>query len=249
LNLELEHTQGRRRRKAEDTRAMSYLLDKVSAELNERVHQQRAQSGRWLVVDSVDSILNLPARDVTRRSVLDGDPLELVSGISTAQFEVALVNLQLAWMDYEMAFNTLRRLLVPGGKLFFSTFGPDTLFQLREAWSRQDDLPHVHDFPDLHLLGDQLLRSGFKRPILDADWLGVEFEDVDLLMEDLRSEGFHNVHRQRRHTLTGKNRVDAMRQHFSKDAGPAQITFELIYGYAEVAEAPNPGIRVNVPEI
>lgn len=229
---------------------MSYLLDKVSGELNQRVCLQRPQSGRWLVVDSMDSTLNLPAQDVTRCSVLDGDCIEsLLPDVSVAQFDVALVNLQLAWMDYEMAFNMLRELLVPGGKLFFATFGPDTLFQLREAWSSQDELPHVHDFPDLHFLGDQLLRSGFKRPILDADWIGVEFEDIDLLMEDLRVEGFHNVHQQRRRTLTGKNRVHAMRQHFPNDAGPAQITFELIYGYAEIAAEPSAGIRVNPPEM
>ena len=51
-------------------------------------------------------------------------------------------------------------LLRPGGLVAFSAFGPDTLCELRESWSRIDSRPHVHRFPDMHDLGDGLVRAG-----------------------------------------------------------------------------------------
>jgi len=227
---------------------MSYLVDKVSTELDQRVKLRGAGARQWLVIDFADSVLKLPSTGVTKLSLLEGDNLDQLINPATAQFDIAVINLQLAWLDYATVFTALGKILLPGGKLFFATFGPDTLFELRQAWSRHDRYPHVHDFTDLHLLGDQLVRSGFRRPILDADWLGVEFEDIDLLMEDLRLEGFHNISAGRRRTLTGRNRLNAVRHFFPVDAGPAQITFEIVYGFAETAETGGAGIRVNPPQ-
>jgi malonyl-CoA O-methyltransferase len=45
--------------------------------------------------------------------------------------------------------------------LLFSTFGPDTLRELRQAWASADDRVHVNLFMDMHDIGDLLLASGF----------------------------------------------------------------------------------------
>ncbi len=133
--------------------------------------------------------------------------------------------------------------------MFFATLGPDTLIELREAWAEIDSSPHVHPFIDLHHIGDQMLKAGFQKPILDVDWIGVEYQDIDLLLQDLRAEGFHNVLPERRKTLTGKNRVMRLKELFSRSSGPVQMTYEVIYGYAEAPSAQKGKIRVNAPTI
>jgi malonyl-CoA O-methyltransferase len=107
-------------------------------------------------------------------------------------------------------------------------------------------MPHVHPFVDMHHLGDALVRRGFRRPILDADWMGVEYEDVDLLLDDLRSEGLYNVAPGRRRTLTGRHRIRQLKQQF-QDQDTVPMTFELVHGYAEAPQPAGTGIRVSAP--
>jgi malonyl-CoA O-methyltransferase len=54
------------------------------------------------------------------------------------------------------AFSEMRRVLVPGGLIMFSTFGPDTLKELRQACDGTDGRTHVNRFIDLHDIGDML---------------------------------------------------------------------------------------------
>jgi len=65
-------------------------------------------------------------------------------------------------------FDEVRRVLKPGGLFLFTTFGPDTLHELRTAWSRVDELSHVNRFTDLQEVGDRLVASGFRDPVMDA---------------------------------------------------------------------------------
>ena len=56
-------------------------------------------------------------------------------------------NLALQWVDdLSRAFTEFRRVLAPGGLLMFSTFGPDTLKELRAAFQGTDRYTHVHRF-------------------------------------------------------------------------------------------------------
>ena len=63
----------------------------------------------------------------------------------------------------DAVFRECRRVLKPGGLLTFTTFGPDTLVELRRAWAAADGRTHVNRFIDMHDLGDALLRAGSRR--------------------------------------------------------------------------------------
>ena len=52
-------------------------------------------------------------------------------------FELVFSSLMLQWCDdLDAVFAEIARVLAPGGLLLFSTFGPGTLAELREAWAR-----------------------------------------------------------------------------------------------------------------
>ena len=229
---------------------MSYLRDQINETLIERIQIQCDGLKRCLVLDFESSTL----RTYVQSNAAETNCfslLETMGGFEQnlwrdMQFDVVIINLQIAWLDHTEIFPQLRSVLAPGGKLFFSSLGPDTLIELHQAWEQIDTMPHVHGFVDMHHLGDQLVRCGFSKPIVDTDWLGVEYDDVDLLMSDLRTEGAHNVLSTRRKTLLGKGKVNLLRQIFAQKPG-VQITFELIFGYAEVSETEGQGIKVQGP--
>src|SRR5690606_5630407 len=90
--------------------------------------------------------------------------------LADASVELVFSNLMLQWMDDPaIVFREFRRVLKPDGLLLFTSFGPDTLHELRKAWSAADDRVHVNRFIDMHDLGDALLRSGFVNPVMDVD--------------------------------------------------------------------------------
>lgn len=221
---------------------MSFLFERLASGLEDRIRSSGGWAGPALYLGFKNDAAGFPAGRCRRASLLEGDSLSPVDG----EHDMVIMNLQPAWLDHEQCFQLARSLLAPGGRLYFSSLGPDTLRELAEIWSESDDLPHVHAFVDIHQLGDALLRNGFHRPVLDADWMGVEYEDAELLMEDLRREGFHNIHPQRRKTLTGKGRLAGVRARLL-GMTPFRTTFELLYGFATAAPEAPAAVRVNPP--
>jgi len=71
----------------------------------------------------------------------------------------------------EKFFKELSRILKPNGLLMFTMLGPDTLKELRFAWGAVDKFPHIHDFYDLHDVGDSLMRSQFSEPVMLQEFL------------------------------------------------------------------------------
>jgi malonyl-CoA O-methyltransferase len=75
-------------------------------------------------------------------------------------------NLALAWAaDPLAALRELHRVLASGGLLMFSSYGPDTLKQLRTAFGAGSPGRHVHSFADMHAVGDMLVSGGFAEPV------------------------------------------------------------------------------------
>ena len=167
-------------------------------------------------------------------------------------FDGVVICLQAAWLEWPAWPAEVLGVLRPGGRLLFCTFGPDTLQQLRQAWRQADDAPHVHPFLDMHLIGDQLLRCGFTDPIVDADWVTVQYPQEAALYADLRAEGFTNILAARRKTLTGKARFRRYQEALNELRGPGRplaVTFELIYGVAGAPPSRAGRIQVAPPRI
>lgn len=160
-------------------------------------------------------------------------------------------NAALQWSnDLDQAFGEFLRVLRPGGLLMFSTFGPDTLKELRAAWSEVDGYAHVSRFPDMHDLGDALVRARFADPVMDVDRMTLTYQQVGGLMQDLKVMGAHNVTAERPRGLTGKGRMQAMRaayEQFRVD-GRLPASYEVVYGHAWAPQRPQVGVTVAPPQ-
>jgi malonyl-CoA O-methyltransferase len=158
-------------------------------------------------------------------------------------------NLALQWTnDAPRAFVELRRVLAPGGLLMFSTFGPDTLKELRAAYRGTDRYTHINRFIDMHDLGDMLVHGGFADPVMDMEYVTLTYTDVLALMHDLKSIGAHNVTAGRRQGMTARATLAAVERNYEalRRDGRVPATFEVIYGHAWVPEAPR---RTSVEQV
>ncbi len=162
-----------------------------------------------------------------------------------ASVDVLFSNLCLQWIeDLPAAFAGFRRVLKPGGLLLCSTFGPDTLWELREAFARADDAPHVSPFATIAQFGDALMHAGFRDPVLDRDLLLRGHPDLAALMRELRAIGATNALHARRHTLTGRARFAAAAAAYEPLRGADDLlpaSWEVI---TAMAWAPEPGAPI-----
>ncbi|MDE2251651.1 MAG: methyltransferase domain-containing protein, partial [Gammaproteobacteria bacterium] len=141
--------------------------------------------------------------------------------------------------DPHAVFAELRRVLRPGGLLLFSTLGPQTLAELREAWAAADERPHVGAFPDMAQLGAALAAAGFTEPVLDRELQRTRHAGTHTLLEGLRALGASHVGRERRRTLTGRARFHAMLARYDAQRGASGVeaSWELLYGAAFAGRA------------
>lgn len=159
--------------------------------------------------------------------------------------DLVFSNLALQWVNTpDDAFREFRRVLRGGGLLVFSTFGPDTLRELRSAWSMADGFTHVNRFLDLHDIGDALVRSGFTEVVMDVEHFTLTYENVRGLLRDLKVIGAHNANAGRAHGLTGRGRFARFENAYEqfRDGGKLPATYEVVYGTAWLPELPR-GVR------
>lgn len=152
-----------------------------------------------------------------------------------AAFDMLWSNLALQWVnDLHSALTEMRRVLAPGGLLMFSTFGPDTLRELREAYRDTDRHTHVNRFVDMHDIGDLLVQAGFGDPVMDMEQFTLTYGDVRQLMRELKAIGAHNVTLGRRSGLSGRAQLAAVMRNYEalRRDGKLPATFEVVYGHA-----------------
>ena len=169
-----------------------------------------------------------------REHLVCADPSALP--VRTGACGLVWSNLALAWSaDPAATLREWHRVLEIGGLLMFSSYGPDTLKELRTAFAAADPaVPHVHPFVDMHDLGDALVATGFADPVMDMEMLTVTYASVQAVVDDLRSTGQRNAHAARRRGLTGRRAWARMTDAYGALArdGRVPASFEIVYGHA-----------------
>ncbi|MGE0466844.1 MAG: malonyl-ACP O-methyltransferase BioC [Steroidobacteraceae bacterium] len=203
-------------------------------------HAAAALNRRWpqarvIAVDRAPGMLQEAARreEAPRIEWLCAEAESLP--LPDASADLLFCNLMLPWCDDpDAVFAEIARVLRPRGLLTFSTLGPDTLVELREAWRAADDSTHVIPFTDMHDIGDGLVRAGLVEPVLDVCRYTLTYPDVRSLMRDLKAIGAQNATAARPRGLTGRGRLRAVEQTYERhrEDGVLPATCEAIFGQA-----------------
>ncbi|MGH8198995.1 MAG: malonyl-ACP O-methyltransferase BioC [Steroidobacteraceae bacterium] len=155
--------------------------------------------------------------------------------LGSASVDIVFSNLMLQWCDpLDEVFAEIRRVLRPQGFLIFTTFGPDTLKELRRAWAEADGHNHVNRFLDMHDVGDALVRAGLQEPVLDVDRTQLTYADGMALMRDLKCIGARNATAGRPRSLVGRGRLQRVLAAYEplRQEGRLPATYEIVYGAA-----------------
>lgn len=153
------------------------------------------------------------------------ESIDLIFSTSTFQWCV----------DINQVFIECKRVLRPQGILIFSSFGPDTLKELRQSWATIDQLHHVHDFIDMHHIGDALLANQFDDPVVDMEIITIQYQSVRQLLKDLKDTGSRGKFNNNAKGLTGKYKFHQLEEAYEKYRtveGSLPASYEVIYGYA-----------------
>jgi SAM-dependent methyltransferase len=245
-----------RRRRAAAAGAETFLLDRVAADLAERLTTvlrrfdcvldlgtptdvlRKALAG----VESVGTIVAADAQwpyahaDARRFVVADEEALPFAA----ATFDLVVSALSLQFVnDLPGVLVQIRRVLKPDGLLLAALAGGDTLTELRQSFAAAESeieggvSPRVAPFADVRALGALLQRAGFALPVTDVDRIIVRYDHAFALMRDLRRMGATNalVDRRRvplrRATLLRMAEIYAER--FADADGRLRATFEIVW--------------------
>lgn len=174
-----------------------------------------------------------------------GAGLDAASGLVCGDFgqlpfkngsiDVIWSNLALHWHPHpDRVFAEWRRALRVDGLLMFSCFGPDTLKEIRSAFSVADREAHALSFVDMHDFGDMLVNAGFSTPVMDMETITVTYDSIGKLLSDVRAWG-GNPLATRRRGLFGRHAwaaVTRVLEQMRDPDGKLPLTFEIIYGHA-----------------
>ena len=154
--------------------------------------------------------------------------------LANACAQLLFSNLSLQWCHPEAVFAESARVLEPGGLFLFSTFGPDTLRELREAFAAVDRRPHVNTFVDMHDLGDSLVQAGFADPVMEMEMITLEYASVEAVARDLKAIGATNALKGRARGLSGRGWWRQVAEHYERHrrGGVLPASWEVIYGHA-----------------
>lgn len=190
------------------------------------------------IKNTINRLFGIPASSAV---CADIERLPLASGTTGLVWS----NLVIQWCnDLDRVFEEVNRILQPSGLFMFSTFGPDTLKELREASADDPGHVHVNRFIDMHDIGDALVRAGFSAPVLDVEHFVMTYDDVFGVMRDLKAIGAHNATEGRRRGLDGKGFLQGLAGRYEqfRKAGKLPATFEVVYGHAWKSE-PKPSFE------
>ena len=202
---------------------------------------RRFEKADLVAVDFAFNMLRLARRRTPwwRRALAAREPRLICADaeslpLAAASVELVFSNLALQWCAPEAVFAECARTLAQGGLFLFSTFGPDTLKELRGAFAAVDSREPVNTFVDMHDLGDGLVRAGFVDPVMEMEMLTLEYASVEAIARDLKAIGAHTTLPGRARGLSGRDRWKRMAERYERlrRDGSLPATFEVIYGHA-----------------
>ncbi|MEI7036868.1 malonyl-ACP O-methyltransferase BioC [Fulvimonas yonginensis] len=196
---------------------------------------------RWPKAQVIALDLAQPMLEAARRHQSLLRPFQRVCAEATRlpfpdhSVDVLHSNLCFQWIDDLPAlFGECVRVLRPGGLLAFSSFGPDTLKELRAAWAAVDQRSHVSRFLDMHDVGDAMLNAGLRDPVLDVARYTLTYSSPRALLKELKGLGATHADQARERHLTGKAHYRAMLAAYEamRVDGRIPATWEVVTAHA-----------------
>lgn len=163
---------------------------------------------QYIGIDLAQGMLDVAASNYTDLHVAtwqcsDAENLHLPD----QSIDLIYANFSLQWCeDLPKLMRSLSRVLKPGGYCCFTSLGANSLCELRQAWSKVDELAHVNRFYDkaqwLEAIapGDFIVTHSYQKTAV------AYFDSVVSALRSFKDIGANVVAGEHRHSFTGKHR-------------------------------------------
>ena len=231
-----------RQNRAQQSGPATFLLDRITEDMEERLHAVLREFADVADVWTPGQILQKPVRDrfksVTHIGLQDSDREKIPFRPESLDLVISALAFQFV-NDLPGVLTQIRRALRPDGLLLAAMIGGDTLTELRQSFAAAEAeleggvSPRVAPFADLRDIGALLQRAGLALPVTDVDRIVVRYDSAFALMQDLRRMGATNILVERRRTPTRRATMLRMAQlygaRFADADGRIRATFDVIW--------------------
>ena len=159
------------------------------------------------------------------RAIFGGSTNALSTYLSTGKFDLPDNSVDLVFSDLLMQdlvdprhfLQECWRVLREGGLITFSYLGPDTGKELRGLQTNALQLKSLLNPWDMHDMGDALMAERFSDPVMDMEFIHLDYETDALLLADADALKLLQL---------------ATKEIPEKDLLPKKMTLEVVYGHA-----------------
>jgi SAM-dependent methyltransferase len=244
----------RRRRRAEKLGPATFLIDRVAADLAERLSTVLRRFSVAVDLGSPTGAVRrelaglvdmLVAVDATVGDVRDHTGPKLIADAEALPFADGSLDLVVSALalqsvnDLPGTLVQVRRALKPDGYFLAAIVGGDSLTELRQSFATAEaDLeggvsPRVAPFVDARDAGALLQRAGFALPVTDVDRVTARYASAFDLMADLRRMGATNPLVERRRTPLRRATLMRMAEiyaaRFADADGRVRASFDIVW--------------------
>lgn len=124
--------------------------------------------------------------------------------------------------DLVKFFKEVRRVTKIGSAFFVSGLGVDSFKELRELGLS------TFRFPDMHDIGDMLIEVGFTNPVVDTEYITLEYDNLSILLQEIKiiSCGASNDISLRKYL--GKDKYKSIKDKLNR---PIRLTLEIFVAH------------------
>ncbi|MFT5302093.1 MAG: malonyl-CoA O-methyltransferase [Mariniblastus sp.] len=197
-----------------------------------------SESIELIGIDLAPGMIELAQQRVPRATFhccdLESTPL------GNASVAAVVSNAAIQWCDTAAALNEIDRICQPGASIRLSTFGPETMHEVRSAWLEANDpAERVHVFESAKRLEQRITHMRWLDLSIISELKVQPFDSVDALLKNIKQVGATNASLSRPAGLLGPARYrkfrNVLEQRLARD-GQLNLTYDCIYAFAKTRE-------------
>lgn len=196
----------------------------IAAQIAER-------ASRIIALDIAEGMLKF-ARQQHSQSIhwLCGDAENIP--LANASVDFIFSSLAVQWCNnLPQLMTELSRVLKPGGQVYLSTLGPDSLQELRSAWKQVDNYVHVNRFTSETELKSAVQQGGLALESVEREAQVLYFDSLGDLTHSLKALGAHNMNPGQPLGLMGRKHVQLFKEAYEMLRTPSglPLTYDVFY--------------------